>query len=99
MEVRLQRPHDADPCPEVGAYIEFRVCDTGHGIADADRDRIFGPFEQLGDPARSPTMTMGSGLGLTVARRVAGLLNGTVYLEASSPEGSCFCLELPLRTA
>lgn len=99
VEVRLRHPGEADPAEAAENRVEFRVRDTGRGIADGDRDRIFGPFEQLGDPARSQSMTMGSGLGLTVARRVAGLLKGTLNLEASSSEGSCFCLELPLRTA
>jgi PAS domain S-box-containing protein len=99
VEVRLRPGLDADPCTADGTQIEFSVRDTGRGIADDDRDRIFGPFEQLGDPARSQSMTMGSGLGLTVARRVAGLLNGTLYLTESSENGSCFCLDLPLRTA
>jgi PAS domain S-box-containing protein len=79
--------------------IVIRVRDTGVGIAPQDQGRIFGPFEQLGDPARSQSMTMGSGLGLTVARRLARLLGGTLYLEKSTPEGSCFCVNLPLRTA
>jgi PAS domain S-box-containing protein len=99
VEVRLRHAQDTDPHPADGTQIEFSVRDTGRGIADGDQDRIFGPFEQLGDPARSQSMTMGSGLGLTVARRVAGLLNGTLHLTESSPEGSCFCLDLPLRTA
>lgn len=75
--------------------IAFRVRDTGRGIATEDQDRIFGPFEQLGDPARSDSITMGSGLGLTVAQRMARLLDGTLVLEQSSPAGSSFCLSLP----
>jgi two-component system, sensor histidine kinase len=85
------------PGEEGEPQIEFRVQDTGRGIDPADQDRIFGPFEQIGDPARSQSMTMGSGLGLTVARRLASLLSGTLQLERSSPQGSCFCLRLPLR--
>lgn len=78
--------------------VEFRVRDTGRGIPLADQDRIFEPFEQTGDPARSQSMTMGSGLGLTVAHRLARLLNGQLSLESSSRSGSTFCLQLPLRT-
>lgn len=77
--------------------VEFRVRDTGRGISLEDQARIFEPFEQTGDPARSQSMTMGSGLGLTVAHRLARLLNGRLSLESSSREGSSFCLELPLR--
>lgn len=84
--------------PGTGDWIQLRVRDTGRGIPQADQDRIFGPFEQTGDPARSHSMTMGSGLGLTVAQRLAGLLHGRLFLEESSPAGSSFCLQLPVRT-
>ena len=82
-----------------GEWVQIRVRDTGRGIPQADQDRIFGPFEQTGDPARSQSMTMGSGLGLTVAQRLAGLLHGRLFLEESTPAGSSFCLHLPVRTA
>src|SRR5690606_3650700 len=74
------------------SQIEFRVRDTGRGIDPTDQERIFGAFEQIGDPSRSQSMAMGSGLGLTVARRLAHLLSGTLWLESASPAGSCFCL-------
>jgi signal transduction histidine kinase len=77
--------------------MEIRVRDSGPGIGAEDRERIFGPFEQVGDPARSDSMARGSGLGLTIARQLAGLLRGELYIEETSERGSVFCVRLPLR--
>ncbi|MEX2571524.1 MAG: ATP-binding protein [Gemmatimonadota bacterium] len=80
------------------AELELTVSDTGCGIDAADQERIFAVFEQGEDPARSDPLVRGSGLGLTVARRLATLLGGSLRLVASSPSGSCFSVRLPLRT-
>lgn len=77
--------------------VEIRVRDTGRGIPLDDQGRIFEPFEQTGDPARSQSMTMGSGLGLTVAQQLTRLLRGSLTLESSDATGSCFRLQIPLR--
>lgn len=76
--------------------MEIRVADSGPGISAEDRERIFLPFEQVGDPARSDSMTRGTGLGLTVASQIAALLRGSLELSETSPEGSCFRLRLPM---
>jgi PAS domain S-box-containing protein len=79
------------------AELEIRVHDCGPGIGQEDRERIFGPFEQLGDPARTDSMNRGSGLGLTIARQLAGLLRGDLHLAETSERGSVFRVRLPLR--
>src|SRR5690606_31008220 len=69
--------HRMGSCGEYSLFpdrqVEISVVDTGPGIAPENRERIFGPFEQVGDPSRSDSMTRGSGLGLTVARQLARL--------------------------
>ena len=50
-------------------------------------ERIFAPFEQIGDPARSDSMLRGTGLGLTIARQLPMLLHGTLVLAHTSPHG------------
>jgi PAS domain S-box-containing protein len=80
------------PEPEV----EIVVTDTGPGVAPEHQERIFGPFEQLGDPARSASMVRGTGLGLTIARQLAHLLGGKLYLAETSDSGSRFCVRLPV---
>jgi signal transduction histidine kinase len=97
-EVRLQVEVPAGSEYELfpEPLIEFTVSDTGPGVAHEDRERIFGPFEQIGDPSRSESMTHGTGLGLTIARQLSQLLRGRLYLAESSVQGSRFCLQLPL---
>ncbi|KAK6347616.1 hypothetical protein TWF718_005455 [Orbilia javanica] len=69
--------------------LEYNIVDTGVGIADEDRDRIFKPFEKV-DPA-----VRGSGLGLTVASRIVEVLGGNLKLISSCPgDGSHFRLQL-----
>lgn len=71
--------------------LTFDVLDTGCGIAEADQQRVFEPYEKV-DPH-----TRGIGLGLTLAAKIAGAMDGSVTLVTSSqdPEqhGSCFRAE------
>lgn len=71
--------------------IEFRVIDTGVGIAEADQQRIFEDFESAG-PA-----TGGTGLGLGIATRLVNLLKGEIGLESTPGEGSVFWFSVPLQ--
>jgi PAS domain S-box-containing protein len=77
--------------------VDVFVRDTGPGVQPADRERIFGPFEQVGDAARSNPLERGAGLGLTVSRHLAVLLRATLSLEESGPTGSTFRVRLPLH--
>jgi signal transduction histidine kinase len=77
--------------------LTLRVEDTGQGIAPEDRTRVFEAFEQVGDEARTDSINRGTGLGLTIARRLAQRLGGMLTLDdhAGAP-GSVFVLQLPL---
>jgi len=70
----------------------FTVRDTGMGIAEADRDRLFKEFSRL-DAARG---LPGSGLGLAITQRLARLMGGEVALHSADPAGTEFHLTLPL---
>jgi signal transduction histidine kinase len=75
--------------------VVFTVWDTGIGIADADRGRLFQPFVQLDSSlARHHA---GTGLGLSLVARLADLHGGRVTLESSVGQGSRFCIVLPWR--
>jgi signal transduction histidine kinase len=69
------------------------VRDHGPGIAAADRERVFLPFER----AVSCRNVAGFGLGLTAVRQVVEAHGGTVRLESTPGSGSTFVVELPLQ--
>jgi signal transduction histidine kinase len=75
-----------------GSRVYVRVADSGAGIPEADRVRIFDRFVQL-DPSRRAE---GTGLGLTIAKWIADVHHGSLSLESSGPGGSTFCVVLPV---
>ena len=75
--------------------LEFSVRDTGIGIPAADKERIFGAFEQVeSGPGRR---FGGTGLGTTIAKTLAQLLDGRIGVEDNPGGGSHFWVELPFR--
>ena len=83
----------------VGAddHVVITVEDTGVGVPEAARERIFDAFEQADT---SPTRSHGgTGLGLTLVRRFARLLGGDVELCSTPGEGSRFFVTIPRRAA
>ena len=62
---------------EAAGRVDLRIIDRGPGVAPADRDRIFEPFQRLGDRARGS----GVGLGLAVARGFTAAMGGELVLE------------------
>jgi signal transduction histidine kinase/DNA-binding response OmpR family regulator len=77
--------------------VTLRVADTGIGITPAERARLFQPFSQ----ADSSTTRRfgGSGLGLSIVRRLTQLMDGEVHVRSEPGKGSMFTVMLPLRTA
>ena len=73
---------------EDGAAVEIAVSDTGHGITDQIRERLFLPFYS--------TKHRGTGLGLAIAAKIVQEHGGTVRAESNSPKGARFVLRLPL---
>ena len=71
------------------------VVDTGPGIAAADQQRIFEAFERVGDVGLVP----GTGLGLTIAQRLARALGGDVSCESEPGRGSTFSFTLAAPAA
>jgi signal transduction histidine kinase len=79
----------------VGSRLVIRVRDTGIGIPEQERDRIFEPFSQV---EQSPTRVAGgTGLGLSVTRELARLMGGDVRFESVVGRGTTFTVDLPLR--
>jgi len=76
-------------------HVVYRVEDTGIGIADDMQQLVFEEFRQA--DGSSTRRYGGSGLGLALARRLARLLGGEIYLDSQPGEGSTFRVELPLE--
>ena len=75
-----------------GPEVLVTVTDTGIGIAESDRSRIFDSFQQ---GTRSASSSEGTGLGLTLTRRIVELHGGRMWLESELGVGSTFGLALP----
>jgi signal transduction histidine kinase len=76
-------------------HVLFDVTDTGLGIAAQFHERIFDPFWQVENQASR--RVAGTGIGLSVARRLARLLGGDVTLVSKPGEGSTFTARVPRR--
>ncbi|HLA91151.1 MAG TPA: HAMP domain-containing sensor histidine kinase [Gemmatimonadaceae bacterium] len=81
-----------------GPWVALQVSDTGIGIAEKDLERIFEEFEQVDAGPRGDSMRRGTGLGLTISRRLARLLDGDVTVESVPGAGSTFTVWLPADT-
>ncbi len=84
---------EAERLPD-GELVEFRVRDTGIGIDEADRERIFDEFVTL-DASYSRAFG-GTGLGLSIVKRLTIAMGGAVSLDSRLGEGSIFRVRLPL---
>ena len=71
--------------------IEFAVTDTGIGVAEQDYEKIFERFYKV-DPFKQ-----GMGLGLTMSRKIAELLDGSLAIDPSYKKGARFLLVIPVQ--
>ena len=73
-----------------GEHVRIWVKDTGKGIAEADKERIFERFVKVDE------YIPGTGLGLSIAKSHAASLGGTIGVDSRPGEGSTFWVVLPL---
>jgi len=69
--------------------LRLHVADTGRGISDKDKDKLFLPYFS--------TKGRGTGLGLAIVQRIVNDHHGRIRVEANRPKGTVFTLELPMR--
>jgi signal transduction histidine kinase len=70
--------------------IYFKVTDNGPGISLKDHERVFAPFVRL-----CPDETVGSGIGLTIVRRIIELYGGRVWVESQAGSGCSIIFSMP----
>ncbi|KAI1826075.1 hypothetical protein F4861DRAFT_133074 [Xylaria intraflava] len=89
---RSQTPPPANARP---LMFEFEVEDTGPGIPEHMRTRVFEPFVQ-GDPGLSKKFG-GTGLGLSICQQLATLMGGTITMKSALGFGTTFVMRIPLK--
>jgi two-component system, sensor histidine kinase len=84
-----------------GDRVSLQVWDTGPGIREDERVRVFEEFYQLPGTAAAAVgeQKKGLGLGLAIVKRLAGLMGAPLALRSEMGHGSVFSLELPLGKA
>jgi signal transduction histidine kinase len=80
---------------ELDGWVEISVADTGEGIPAADLPNIFERFYRV-DKSRA-RVTGGSGLGLTIAKRLIEAHGGQITVESKPGRGTCFSFTLPVE--
>jgi len=75
---------------EDGSYIEAQFSDTGHGIKEEDKKRLFEPFFSTKDVGK------GTGLGLAISYSIIQKHNGTIEVDSQIGKGSTFTVRLPV---
>jgi hypothetical protein len=71
-----------------GSSVEICITDTGHGLTDEIRERLFLPFYS--------TKQRGTGLGLSIAAKIVQEHGGSIRAESNTPKGARFFIHLPL---
>ncbi|MBU3918266.1 response regulator, partial [bacterium] len=79
--------------------VEVVVWDQGIGIPENHLEKIFDPFEQVKRSNQSKDIGTGTGLGLTISRRLIELHQGTLTVTSKMGEGSRFTIRLPGKIA
>ncbi len=83
--------------PENTITLQFTIKDTGIGIKDEDKPKLFTSFERL-DPLRNRGIE-GTGLGLPITKQLAELMGGHITFDSVYGEGSVFTVTIPQKIA
>ena len=86
-------PEIADEPDETRINLILEVCDTGIGIPKAQQEHIFGAFSQVA--GQSTRKFGGTGLGLTITRRLTEMMQGRIEVQSEPGQGSTFRFTFP----
>ncbi|MBW4522211.1 MAG: response regulator [Scytolyngbya sp. HA4215-MV1] len=91
--LRIERQTPSEEAAQI--ILCFSVQDTGIGIAPTDQERIFSPFTQV--DTSSTRHYEGTGLGLTICRKIIQIMHGEMGVESSPDKGSTFWFTIALQ--
>ena len=86
-----------EPCPGANGGVQIKISDTGIGMSLESQAKLFQPFVQ-GDDSTARKFG-GTGLGLTICRRLVELLGGQIALRSTLDVGTDFTVTLPMKQA
>lgn len=86
-------------CRKRGGRLLFQVWDTGVGIGESERERVFEEFYQVPRRDAVPAQRKGLGLGLAIVKRLAALIEAPVSLRSAPGRGTVFTFEVPCGQA
>jgi len=85
--------HAEDGQNDETVIIVFRVCDTGQGMTESQISRIFEEYTRFN--METNRSISGTGLGMSITKRLVDLMNGEIHVESKPGEGSVFSVRLP----
>ena len=88
---KSDRPNNSED-----SLLIIKVSDTGIGISDEDKEKIFDRFFQIDTAA--PILNQGSGIGLSIVKEFVKIHGGNISVQSEFGRGSSFIIELPLST-
>lgn len=91
LEVHIVPSHSSSLSPTNQEILHFEVRDTGIGIKSEEFNKIFQPFEQVGNNKRKGS---GTGLGLNITRQLVELMGGSLHFNSELGKGSQFWFEI-----
>jgi signal transduction histidine kinase/DNA-binding NarL/FixJ family response regulator len=80
----------------INQKVRFQIQDTGVGMTSEQVEKIFLPFEQVGERKKQAE---GTGLGLAITHKIVSLMDSQIIVQSTLGEGSTFCFEVELPAA
>jgi len=78
-------------------HLLVAVEDNGIGIKSENLEKVFEPFHQIKNPTRG--RPMGTGIGLTITKRIVDFHHGRIWVESTPGQGAVFSFTLPVDRA